>query len=296
MYSRHWRGAAKPHRCVAQAQAAERTEQATLQAALAKVTAISCPRADPAETATRAEGLRTRYPNDVARIDSAVTGWLSACIVELGEVSKDRALALQRQAIVAFGPLPVFTELKFDPCAMRSLIGSGALPGPSAFCTDDLGGGIIGPRLVIVADGSNRFAIDKFEVSWGEIAPFCTETKRCKVAADLSQPATGLDADQATAYAQWLSRRTGRHYRLPTRSEWELLARAGSVDPDRNCKQRGSAVAVTTGAQNELGVVNIFGNVREWVMVDGEPRAMGGSFADKQAACGVVVRIFVRRV
>lgn len=74
---------------------------------------------------------------------------------------------------------------------------------------------------------------------------------------------------------------------LPTRSEWELLARAGSVDPDHNCKQRGSPVAVTTGAQNELGVVNIFGNVREWVMVDGEPRAMGGSFADKQTACGV---------
>jgi hypothetical protein len=272
---------------LAQAQAAERTEQATLQAALAKVTGVSCQHADPAEAANRAEGLRKRFPDDVARIDASVTEWLSACIVELGEASKDRALTLQRQAIVAFGPLPVFTEVKFDPCAMRSLIGSGALPGPSAFCTDDLGGGIIGPRLVIVADGENRFAIDKFEVSWGEIAPFCTETKRCKVAADLSQPATGLDADQATAYAQWLSRRTGHRYRLPSRSEWELLARAGAVDPASNCRQRGGPVAVTTGAQNELGVVNIFGNVREWVIVDGEPRAMGGSFADKPAACGV---------
>jgi len=272
---------------LAEAQAAQRAAQATLQTALAKVTGVNCQRADPADAARSTEALHSRYPDDVAKIDAAVTEWLAACVVQLGETSRDRAVSLQQQAIVAFGPTPSLTELKFDPCAMRSLIGSGALPGPNSFCTDDLGGGIIGPRLVIVADGGHRFAIDKFEVSWGEIAPFCAETRRCKPGADLGQPATGLDAAQATAYARWLSQRTGHRYRLPTRAEWELLARAGTPDRDRNCQAHGGPVAVTSGAQNELGVVNIFGNVREWVMDDGAPRAMGGSYADPLSACGI---------
>jgi Protein kinase domain/Sulfatase-modifying factor enzyme 1 len=279
---------------IAQTEADRRSAAATLHAALAKVIKLDCQRADAAEAARRAAALRKRYPNDAATIDAAITRWLAGCVLEIGEVDRDRAESLQQRAIVAFGPIAAFTQLKFDPCRMRDLVGNGASSGRGGFCTDDLGAGIIGPRLVVVADGERRFAIGKFEVSWGDIGPFCAATKRCKPAADVSQPATAIDADVAMAYAKWLSERSGYRYRLPTRAEWEMVAREGAPDRDRNCASQpdgvgrgGSAVAVTSGAQNALGVVNLDGNVREWVTDAGVPLVIGGSYADPQSACDI---------
>ena len=164
---------------------------------------------------------------------------------------------------------------------MRYLSATATAAGRSGFCADVLDEGLTGPRLVVVGDGAHRFAIGKFEVSEARpCAVLRAERPLRERRRTADQPATGVGIELAMAYADWLSQRSGRHYRLPTRDEWEHVARAGKPDPNRNCQVRVSGVSrgretvpVTSGAQNELGLVNLFGNVREWA--DGWRQAGG---------------------
>ncbi|MCO6413798.1 MAG: SUMF1/EgtB/PvdO family nonheme iron enzyme [Thiogranum sp.] len=131
-----------------------------------------------------------------------------------------------------------------------------------------------------------RFAISRYETTFDEYDRFALDTGRVRPN-DMGwgrgkRPVVNVSWQDATAYAQWLSRQTGQRYRLPTEAEWEFAARAGSskrfwwgndVDSSRaNCFDCGgreanrSTVAVGSFEASAYGVYDMAGNAREWVM------------------------------
>lgn len=139
---------------------------------------------------------------------------------------------------------------------------------------------------------------------------------------DGNHPIVCVSWDDATAYARWLSKTTGKAYRLPREDEWEYAARAGSTagrhwgwnnaDACRyaNVNDTTAGAALQRSAKtvfpctdgyvytapvgrfqsNGFGLYDMMGNVWEWT--DGCPDSDAGPPAFKPAlASGACLRI-----
>ena len=172
------------------------------------------------------------------------------------------------------------------------------------------------PHRVHVA----AFAMSKYEVTRGQYAVFVKESgylvesgcyTREKGLIDLNKgvgwqdpgfaqtdehPVVCVNWKDATAYAKWLSSKAGKRFRLPSESEWEYAARAGTTTPqywqpgtDATCAYANVMDATASGAMlginwstesctdgfaytspvgqfkpNAFGLYDMIGNAWEW--------------------------------
>jgi formylglycine-generating enzyme required for sulfatase activity len=141
---------------------------------------------------------------------------------------------------------------------------------------------------------AQAFAVSKFEVTFDEWDT-CVEHGRCRTNSDAlwghgQRPVIYVNWDDAKLYVQWLSKMTGKPYRLLTEAEYEYATRAGSTtrypwgndvgNNNANCNGCGSKWDNRTSAPvgsftenefvgsfapNAFGLHDMVGNVWQWV-------------------------------
>ena len=167
----------------------------------------------------------------------------------------------------------------------------------------DLPGGDKGPEMVVVREGSfvlgggrqsdseealvveipRPFAVSTTEITVGMYLDFLNSTRSADAKAlagvDEKLPVSGVSWDEAESYVTWLSHQTGKPYRLPSSTQWEYAARAGSRGAyswaggvgsgKANCVECGVAydgelAPVGSFKANAWGLYDVHGNVWEW--------------------------------
>lgn len=109
-------------------------------------------------------------------------------------------------------------------------------------------------------------------------------------------PATALTRKSARNYARWLSAKTGKNYRLPTKAEWIHACRAGQTGRPGGQSlgayawyqenAGGQTQPVDSLQANSWGLYDMLGNVAEWTFTaaDSTRRVVrGGSFQSEAA-------------
>ncbi len=155
--------------------------------------------------------------------------------------------------------------------------GSFRMGGPSALIsTDEV------PRHQVTV---KPFMMSVYEVTFEEYYRFAGATGRRRPKNNgwdiKTHPVVDVSWDDAVAYTRWLSKETGKRYRLPSEAEWEYAARGGKTTsywwgtkPGTNnahcfdCKSDFSTAKpakVGTYKPNPFGLYDTAGNVWEWV-------------------------------
>jgi formylglycine-generating enzyme required for sulfatase activity len=138
-----------------------------------------------------------------------------------------------------------------------------------------------GPQHEVVI--AKPFAVSKTEVTFAEWDA-CAVAGGCPKASDSTwgrgdRPVINVSWDDAKQYADWLSKMTGKKYRLLTEAEWEYAARAGSQtrfsfgDDEAQLEQYAWYIRNSEKRTQPVGdkIANAFrlhdmhGNVYEWV-------------------------------
>lgn len=145
------------------------------------------------------------------------------------------------------------------------------------------------------------FKMSAFEVTNKEYAYYLKATgvkyRKRKLLKNESAPVVYVSWEEANRYAKWLSKMTGKHYRLPTEAEWEYAARAGSdtlyiwgdnpaLAPQYAWMAINAHGFVHSGGllqPNAFGLYDMAGNVAEWCLDAMMPNYSGAPSVSNRA-------------
>ncbi len=229
------------------------------------------------------------------KIASRYVGWAKRAL-DKGNKNKAKKYLASLRMVAPKSPQLAALEARLSPPVApvpRSRIKGNSF-------SDSLKNGGTGPEMVWIS-AKNRFAIGRYEITFSEYDHFVKATNREKPDDEGwgrgVQPVINVSLEDATAYTRWLSKQTGKKYRLPTENEWKYAARAKTKtvrywgnDPDaachyanvwdktsqnmnpgwkwpiHNCTDHYVYTApVGSFKPNAFGLFDMLGNVWEWV-------------------------------
>jgi len=222
--------------------------------------------------------IRTRYGQELD-LPAAALG--SLALNALGRGASDAA-AIRQAAHPGGKPVRVIVD-QFDdetPGPQMVVINKGSYQRG-----DHAGDGDGDEKPLANIDIPKPFAIGLFPVTFAEYDRFADSFGRPNPDDQgwgrADRPVVNVSWEDAVTYANWLSRATGRTYRLPTDAEWEYAARAGTTNrfwwgdepgtARANCAQCGSLWSGEKSAPigrfpaNPFGLYDMAGNVWQWV-------------------------------
>lgn len=166
-------------------------------------------------------------------------------------------------------------------CPLMVAVPSGEYAMGSSSADKELLGGEYDTELPRRSVSVRRFAVGVHEVTFSQWDACHREGGCSSKPSDNgwgrgSRPVIDVSWNDAKQYVEWLSRKTGKTYRLLSESEWEYVARAGTKDPFHtgstistkqanfgNSQRR--TIEVGRLANNRYGLHDVHGNVWEWV-------------------------------
>ena len=125
------------------------------------------------------------------------------------------------------------------------------------------------------------FKLGKHEVTFDEYDRFALATGKPLLDDQVwgrgRRPVINVSWEDARDFADWLSKQTGKRYRLPSEAEWEYAARSGGKDEvwagtsdekqldNYAVLRKNQTEIVGSRKPNDLGLYDMSGNVLEWI-------------------------------